>query len=462
VDCSKKEIEMKKLLILAYDFPPYVSVGGLRPYNWYRYLKEFGVEPIVVTRQWSNAHSNHLDYIAAGESDKTIVEQTAFGTILKTPYIPNFANRLLLKHGEKKYVIARKSVSAYYEFAQFLKPVGPKAELYRAAREYLQNNKVDAIIATGDPFVLFSYASKLSEEFGIPWIADYRDPWSHDEEHRKNIIQKKWNSFFEKKTVSTASHIRTVSKFVHSKIDRLIPNKEYSITPNGYDTAVIDKIKSIPQNKEVFSISFVGTIYNWHPIESFLRVANDFVTAQPQAKIVFKFYGTNLTRELNRFVNEQFPNLKNHVVITPKIQNNELLEKLAADNVMLLFNYYSYMGTKIFDYLGIRRKMILCYEDDSEAKLLKQKYYNIEESETESKHLQADLIKETNSGVIVKDAAHLGEVLQELYTEFQTTGKIACASVGVEKYSRKIQVEKLAELVRHLDPSTGSGTSGSG
>jgi len=29
----------KKVLILAYDFPPYVSVGGMRPYNWYRYLK---------------------------------------------------------------------------------------------------------------------------------------------------------------------------------------------------------------------------------------------------------------------------------------------------------------------------------------------------------------------------------------------------------------------------------------
>jgi len=41
---------MKRVLILAYDFPPYVSVGGLRPYAWYRYLHEFDVFPIVVTR----------------------------------------------------------------------------------------------------------------------------------------------------------------------------------------------------------------------------------------------------------------------------------------------------------------------------------------------------------------------------------------------------------------------------
>jgi len=441
---------LKKLLILAYDFPPYVSVGGLRPYNWFKYLKEFDVEPIVVTRQWSNEHKNHLDYISAGESDKTLIEKSEFGTILRTPYHPNKANRLMLKHGENKYRLFRKSISAYYEFAQFLGSVGPKAEIYKAAKEYLKENKVDVIIATGDPFILFKYASDLSKEFGIPWIADYRDPWSHNEEHRKTIIQKKWNSYFEKKTVSTASYIRTVSKFVHSKIDKLIPNKPYSITPNGYDTVVIDKIKNIKQNNEEFCISFVGTIYNWHPIESFLRVANEFVSAHPSAKIKFKFYGTNLTEELNRMVNDLFPNLITHVVITPKIQNDELLEKLVADNVMLLFNYYSYMGTKIFDYLGIRRKMILCYENDPEAQMLKQKYYAIDESGNDSKHLQADLINETNSGIIVRDSVHLLEVLQELYTEFQTTGQIACNSHSVENYSRKIQVEKLADIIKQL------------
>ncbi len=66
------------------------------------------------------------------------------------------------------------------------------------------------------------------------------------------------------------------------------------------------------------------------------------------------------------------------------------------------------------------------------------------------KQLQADLINETNSGIIVKDAAHLKEVLKELYSEFQEKGFIACDSIGVEKYSRKIQVEKLAELVKEI------------
>ena len=439
---------MKKVLILAYDFPPYVSVGGLRPFAWYNYLKEFGIEPIVVTRQWGNTHGNRLDYISAGSSKQTIVEVSEHGTIIRSPYKPNFANRLLLKHGDHRYRFLRKSISAYYEFAQFLLPIGPKIELYKAAKHYLKNNQVDAIIATGDPFVLFRYASKLSKAFNIPWIADYRDPWSHNEEAQKTMIQKTWNTYMEKKTVSTASLISTVSKFVHSKIETLIPNKPFIISPNGYDTLAIDQIKNIKQNDDELCISFVGTIYNWHPVESFLRVANEFVTEHPEAKIRFKFYGTNLTDELNRMLSEQFPNLKAHVLITPKMQNQELLEKLASDHVMLLFNYYSYMGTKIFDYLGIRRKMILCYENDPEAHSLKQKYYHVDESGSESKQLQADLIKQTNSGIIVKDSQHLRQVLHDLYVEFQATGQIACDSYGVEQYSRKIQVERLAEIIK--------------
>jgi hypothetical protein len=79
----------------------------------------------------------------------------------------------MLKYGEKKYRFLRKSISAFYEFGQFIRLFGPKAGIFKEAESYLKNNKVDAIIASGDPFVLFYYASKLSKEFNIPWIADY-------------------------------------------------------------------------------------------------------------------------------------------------------------------------------------------------------------------------------------------------------------------------------------------------
>lgn len=439
---------MKKVLILAYDFPPYVSVGGLRPYNWYKHFKEFGVEPIVITRQWGNTYGNSLDYIAEGNSKETITETGELGIILRTPYRPNLSNRLLLKYSENRFKIVRKAITGFYEFSQFFVPIGPKAELYKAAKAYLKTNKVDAIIATGDPFVLFSYASKLGKKNNIPWIADYRDPWSQSFSAKKGFLQRKFDLFFEKRIVNTALQINTVDQLFKLKLNQLFPDKQIEIFSNGYDALEMKKKESISQKKEILTFSFIGTIYLWHPICELLNDFSNFSAQNPQKDFRVKFYGINNAEEIMQLIHSQFNGLLPKIELIAKLPNGELLEHLAKDNVLLLFNYYQFTGTKIYDYLGLKRKILLCYENSEEAEILKQQYYfhSIETDITP----QIDIINQTNSGIIVRDSAHLLEVLEELYKEFQETGQIACNSIGVENYSRKIQVEKLAELIKSL------------
>lgn len=441
---------MKKVLILAYDFPPYVSVGALRPYNWHAYFHEFGVYPIVVTRQWSNNHGDFLDYIEKSESPTTIYETTDIGTIIRTPYRPNLSNRLLLKYGENRFVLLRKSISAFYEFAQFVFPVGPKVRLYYAAKNYLKKNNVDAIIATGDPFVLFNYASRLSDKFFTPWIADYRDPWSQNVHFQQNTFIKNLSAFFEKRTLRNAESIVTVSEFLKVKISQLIKNKPFHVLPNGYNPDNMNQLELVPQGKDYLQIAFMGTIYEWHPLESFLRVLANFLEKQPTAKVKCNFYGINIPHQVESLIHSTFPTLKSVVTLYLKLPNATVLEKLAQNNAMLLFNDYSYMGTKIFDYLCVRRKIILCYADDLEAKKLKADHYAIEELPGISNQLQADLIQETQSGIVVKDAAELFDVFSTLWAEFEQTGQIACNSSGIENYSRKVQVENLAEIIQQL------------
>ena len=443
-------MESKRVLILAYDFPPYVSVGGLRPFNWYKYLNEFGVYPFVVTRQWENNHGNFLDYISESKSSFSTIENDEKGTLIRAPYKPNISNRLLIKYGENRYKIIRKSITGYFEFGQFISKSGPKVGLYHAAKQFLKENKVDAIIATGDPFVLFSYASSLSKEFGIPWIADYRDPWSQNKSHSKNVIFRTWHKFFENKIVSNASQIITVSDFLKVTIGSLIEKVPIHILPNGYDPEIIDEISKINQGCEFLQIAFVGTIYEWHPINSFLKILNQFVIKNPNFRIRFNLYGINIAPQIEQLIENDFPGLKKYVFITPKIPNDVLLRELAQNNVMLLFNYYSFMGTKIFDYVGIKRKILMCYSNDREALKLKKKYYTMEEIDGVSHHLQVDLIEETKSGIIVENEESLMTAIEELYHEFQINGKIECNSVNVENYSRKIQVKKLAEIINSL------------
>jgi glycosyltransferase involved in cell wall biosynthesis len=443
-------LEPKKVLILAYDFPPYVSVGSLRPYNWFKYLNEFDVYPVVVTRQWENKHGNLLDYVSASVQKEVVEETLSSGKIIRAPYFPNLSNRILLRYGGKRFKVGRKLITAYYEFIQYLFNSGPKVELYKAARVFLMDNKVDVIVASGEPFVLFKYASQLSKEFDIPWIADYRDPWSLNKDNDKNIVFKLWYRLFEKKIVKTASKIITVSEFLKVGIRGLISDVPIHILPNGYDPEVIDNAAKTPQSSDFLQIAFVGTIYDWHPIESFLKVFHQFVNQRTHVNIKLNLYGINKRTEIEELIQEKFPELKNHIEIFSRISNDLLLKELAKNNVMLLFNYYSFMGTKIFDYIGIRRRILMCYSNDIDALKLKEKYYTMEEIDGVSHHLQVDLIEETNSGVVVENESCLLPVLNQLYEEFEVNKKIECNSIGVENYSRKIQVKKLAEVIKKM------------
>ncbi|MBI3520967.1 MAG: hypothetical protein HY062_16630 [Bacteroidetes bacterium] len=440
---------MKKVLILAYDFPPYVSVGGLRPLSWYKYLHEFGIYPIVVTRQWGNKYGNQLDYIASSEKDVAIKEEDRKGTIIKAPYKPNLANRLMLKYGEQKFKLFRKLLTGYYELAQFLSITGPKSSLFRAADEYLKNNQVDAIIATGEPFVLFQYAKKLSRKYNLPWMADYRDPWSQNLSAKENFLWKHWNAYFEIKTVSTAKVITTVDNYFKHLISGYLGNREVKVLTNGFDPETIEKIAGIKQKNETLQIAYVGYIYKWHPIKSFLAVISKFINQEENIRLCVNFYGINMPEELNNLILREFENLTNHVKIFPKIPNELLIKKLAEENLLLLFNYYSFSGTKIYDYLGLKRSILFCYTDDEEANLLKKQFYPYSNSGTIPENLQESIIHKTKSGYLLKDASHLLKKLEELYKEFLSNGYITCNTIDADKYSRKYQVKKMAEIIKN-------------
>jgi glycosyltransferase involved in cell wall biosynthesis len=435
---------MKKVLILAYDFPPYVSVGGLRPYSWYKYFHEFGIHPVVVTRQWSNKNGNYLDYVAASESNEIVIEESEYGTIIKTPYKPNLANRIMLRYGNDRFVLLRKLFSAYYEFFQWLVLIGPKAGLYFGAKEYLKNNNVDYILATGSPFILFKYASMLSNRFNIKWIADYRDPWSHTSTRSKNILIKKFNMYFEKKCMKNVFKIVTVSEFVKCKIQSLIKNKPIKVIPNGYDHELINATCNVQQNPDVFSIGLAGSIYPWHTMKSILSVISEIV--KEGYKMNLNLYGINIEKNIYTWIKDDFPALKEYVHVYSRMPNKDLLEKLASNNTLLLLNYYSFMGTKIYDYLGINRKIVFCFSNDGESLVLKSKFFPSEKIDGISDSLQEDLINETNSGIIVEDISKLKEVIINLIIEHENNKSIACNSTNYEQFSRIKQAEAYCNL----------------
>ena len=127
------------MLILAYDFPPYISVSGQRNYSWYKNLKKFGIHPIIITRQWGNLNGNHLDFIQPSKKEHTTFEKTDYGMIIRTPFRLNISNKIILKYGIKKFSKIRKFITLLYEFFQFLFPIGNKKNIYFEAKNIYAN-----------------------------------------------------------------------------------------------------------------------------------------------------------------------------------------------------------------------------------------------------------------------------------------------------------------------------------
>lgn len=436
---------MKKLLILAYDFPPYVSVGGLRPYSWYRYMKGFGVEPIVVTRQWENKYGNELDYISPSASKETIIEKTEYGTIIRTPYRANLSNRLLLKYGKERFKLIRKFITAYYEIAHFFFFVGTKSGLYRGAKEYLKSNKVDCIIATGAPHILFKYASKLSKKHNVPWIADYRDPWTQSKTRNKNKLIKSLNLFFERSFLKNVATVTTVSDFIKDIIGENLKNKSIYIITNGYNPENIPS--SLTKSKKL-SFSYVGSIYAWHPLNSVLEVFSRAVEIE-NIDFVVSFYGTNKSFFIESEIEKKYPSLKDKVFLYDKMDNKALLKKLNSSDVLILFNDYIISGTKIYDYLALKKYILLCYDEMNHGnstiipykeEILSEKY----------EFVQKSIIERCRVGHVAKNPKDFYNQIKILYKQYIESGEIYVSDINTEEYSRKYQTQKLVELILNI------------
>lgn len=435
------------ILILAHDFPPYVSVGGLRPYSWMKYFSEFEIHPIVVTRNWNNVASKENSFLSTSLINTVEQLKEPNYTLIKAPYHPNFVQRLTQHNNFLIWRFIKKFYTLVLELMQFFIPVGTKRSIYEAANDYIKSNKVDLIISTGEPFVLFHYAKKLSKTHAIPWIADYRDLWSQDISIQNTPLLPKIYQLIEKKTVKHAIAITTVSDFLAAKLKEIHGQHNYYICANGFD-----EMHYQPKQAKVLkhlAIGFNGTIFPWYPVSSLLKTLDD-LWKNYHIAFELNLIGISQQTKIKKLIATQFPSIKQFVNYSPPLDNETFMVEMSKNHLLLLFNSFALMGTKIYDYLAMNRKILLLYSDDEEGNQLKRKYYPLSDSKEFSNTLQGDLLAKTNAGIVVKNADELLLLLIDLNNELVSTGNIKHTTTNIAEYSRKHQTERLAVFIKSL------------
>jgi hypothetical protein len=333
---------MKKILILAYDFPPSISVGGYRPYSWFEYFNKYGIHPVIITRQWQNHYGDKRDYISKSNFSFDITDETELGTIIRSPYKPNLSNKLLLKYGDSRLRILRKGITAFYEVFQHYFKIGPKVNLYFSAKKYLMNNKVDYIIATGDPFILFNYASCLSKKFSIPWYADYRDDWIQN--HFSNInnsklkhVITKLNRFNERRYLKNVVGFTSVSEYLVLQISKRTLININEVIENGADLKYYNTNNENPFPSNDFNIVYTGFLYDLNYLDDFWLAFEEFLRLNKfDHKIKLYFIGLNDEKNLAiNSVRRYKKKYNDHIITLSRKSTSEIASYQSNANILL-------------------------------------------------------------------------------------------------------------------------------
>jgi glycosyltransferase involved in cell wall biosynthesis len=419
---------LKKALILAYDFPPFNSIGAQRPFSWYKYFSDLGIEPIVVTRHWDREITGPDDCNLPTVNTSVTTEQTDFGTLIRAPFFPSLRDRLISKT-DVPTVLFRKVLSVWQLLTEhFLESSDNKTPIYRAAREYLKKNKVDVIIACGEPFVLFRYASELSKEFGIPWAGDYRDGWSTnyrwDDAKLYGLIQRSVQQRVEKRVTTTASLLTTAAPSFSKRIATLTGRKEQNIPVvyNGYFEDLFEGLEDVPE-KETFHIVHAGTLYYFQRVETFLNGLNLFLKENPKADITTTFFGLN-------FYPAQIDRIKAsagnaNVKFTDKIPHKKMLEELASSHLQLLVatpEKHQIYG-KVFDYLASGRPTLMVENDQGPLEWI---------------------LSHQENAFAASTPEQVATYIKELYSDREKTKRLPRSE---NQFSRRKQTERFANLI---------------
>lgn len=303
-----------------------------------------------------------------------------------------------------------------------------KRTLYEGASQYLSKNKVDCIIATGEPFILFTYAHRLSKKFDTPWIGDYRDGWSTNYNVNAEGVGGKMRHWVmqraEKSAIPSAVLLTTAAPSLSSDIAPLIQSKAEALPViyNGYFEEKFEGLENVPL-KQKFTIAHGGTLYSFQRVETFLEGLNLFLAKNPTAEVEVIFYGLNFCPAQMARIEAAAQNAQVH--FTNKIPHDKMLMELASSHIQLLLatpeKHQIY--AKVFDYIATGRPILMVENDNGP--------------------LQEILEKRENAAIHSSPEA----VAQYLENAYSNPSKQATIANTDDTFTRRNQTRRLAELI---------------
>lgn len=428
---------MKRVLIITYYWVPAGGVAVQRFLKFTKYLREYGWEPVILT-----VENGSYPY-----TDESLQTQVPDGIeVHRTKTFEPFELYNLLRGQKGKTVplaVATASnpslfqrLSAYIRANYFLPDArrGWKPYAVKKASDLISKGGIDAIITTGPPHSTHLIGQELKHRYGLPWLADFRDPWTeifnnHYLPFTKASIAK--DKAYEASVLRDCDIATVIGAGMKSVFPAAYTGKMEVIT-NGYDEE--DFTPGLAPERDKFRMRYVGNLFSNQNIPALWTAIAELRASHPDFRRDFEL---EVTGKADAAVTEAIAvaQISDCTVFKPFVPHSEAIRRMQTAALLLsvipdVANNKLIITGKVFEYIGAGRPVYMVGPSDCDAALI----VSAAQAGTIHDYTEKDKMKTT--------------LLQE-YKAWQS-GNTAVTTSGKERYSRRYLTGRLAALLTGL------------
>lgn len=425
----------KKVLIIAYYWPPAGGPGVQRWLKFVKYLPYFEIEPIVYVPENPSYPIVDNSLLAEVPEGVTILKQP-----IKEPY--GWANALSRKQTktissgilpkEKKQSLLQKLL--LYIRGNFFIPDARKGWIKPSVsylKAYIKENAIETIITTGPPHSLHLIGKELKQwKSDLRWFTDFRDPWTtigYHDKLRMTTKTKAKHKQLEREVLNEADHIIVTSPGTKREFTE-ITDKPITVITNGYD----DRELGTPTPIQHFTLAHIGSLLSDRCPEMLWQVLQELCEENADFKNAFKLV---LVGKVSAEVIEriQHHGLEEYLDFKGYVSHKEALQIQETATALLLIEIddvktKGIIAGKIFEYLSAKRPILAIGPEGADIK---------------------DIIEGSQSGIFTTYSDH-DRIKNWIRTLFENKGqlRIRANNIEIEKYHRKNLTASLAQLLK--------------
>ncbi|OGC91165.1 MAG: hypothetical protein A2W25_10270 [candidate division Zixibacteria bacterium RBG_16_53_22] len=348
---------MKNLLMIAYHFHPDREVGALRSVKFAKYLAEFGWRPHVLSvsgKYYGKRESDPLDfecdisrtsrwpvpdyfYMKFRQMIKGSL-RTAKRSNDESTSSPDGADPFSIsKTPLWKRIIFSLSQTPDDKIGWLLPGIARGVRLAR-------KKNIDALYSSGSPWTSHLIGLGIKKITGIPWAADFRDPWMPLQKPSQFItaLSRKIEGWMERQVILNADLVLTATpEHQAALIDNYTPhldNKCRCIL-NGFDLDDFKTAPGPPPNRKLpRHFLHAGDLYFGRDPSKFLEAVGELISEDSCRKenISISFYGNIhlATGNINEII-DKFQ-LQGTASFYPPVSRKEYLELISGADFLIL------------------------------------------------------------------------------------------------------------------------------